>query len=101
MNVVRQWGVSNPKFYEGYNVCQAMGVKKLNKSIFAVLSNQDFHSNVILRSKLYAAEPDYCFVSKRSSDGRYELEGISFTKSGQKVIGSNMPNGQDKIFIAP
>jgi hypothetical protein len=100
MNVVRQWTVANPKFYEGYNVCQAMGVKKSNQSIFAVLSNQDFHSNVIFRSKLFAPEPDYCFVSKRASDGRYELEGISFTTDGKKIIGANIPSGGDCTFIA-
>ena len=99
MNVIRQWDVANPKFSEGYSVCQAMGVKKSNQSIFAVFSNQDFHSNVILRSKLYYTEPDYCFVSKRSS-GRYEFEGISFNTDNKKIIGANLPSGGDCTFIA-
>ena len=101
MMVKRSWQVMNPKAAEGFTVSQAMGFKKKNDSIFVVFSRQDFHKNVILRSKIGAANPDYCFESKTCSTGRYELEGIAFTSDGKKIIGSNLPDGQDSTFVAP
>ena len=99
MEVLSEWNLRNPKSKDGYLVTQGIGFKKNNNSIFLVISKNDFHRNILLRCKIGDPEPDYCFRSKKST-GRYEFEGISFTKSGQKVIGSNLPNGQDKIFIA-
>ena len=99
MEVVSEWTVSNPKAKDGYVITQAIGYKKKNNSIFMVMSRNDFHRNVLLRTKIGKSEPDYCFRSKKST-GKYEFEGISFLPSGEKVIGSNLPNGKDKIFIA-
>lgn len=99
MEITGRWTVSNPKASEGYVITQAIGFKKKNDSLFVVLTRNDYHRNVILRTKIWQTEPDYCFMSKQSS-GTYEMEGISFLSSGQKIIGSNIAGGQDKTFIA-
>jgi hypothetical protein len=91
--------MNNPKAVEGYSITQGIGFKKKNNSLFIVLSKNDFHQNVILRNKIGAPDPDYCFNSKRSQDNKYEFESISFLKNGDKVIASNLPGG-DRIFIA-
>ena len=99
MEIVKKWKVNNPKHSAGYTVSQGIGVKKSNQRIFVVFTNQDFHSNVILRSTLYGTDPDYCLTSK-SGTGKYELEGITFRSDGYKVIGSNLPDGMDATFVA-
>jgi hypothetical protein len=99
MAVLTTWKVNNPKHSEGFSVSQGLGVKKSNKRIFVVFTNQDFHRNVILRSAIYSSEVDYILNSK-SSSGKYELEGIGFRSDGYKIIGSNLPDGQDATFLA-
>lgn len=99
MEIIKKWKVTNPRHSEGYTVSQGMGVKKSNQRIFVVFTRQDFHTNVILRSRLYDSNVDYCLESK-SSTGKYELEGISFLQDGRKIIGSNLPNGTDTTFLA-
>lgn len=99
MVVIKKWKVNNPKHAAGFTVSQGIGVKKSNQRIFVVFTRNDFHTNVILRSKIYDSECDYCLTSK-SSDGKYELEGISFLSDGYKIIGSNLPDGKDATFIA-
>ena len=99
MVILKKWKVTNPRYEQGFTVSQGLGVKKSNQRIFVVYTNQDFHRNVILRSKLLATECDYILNSK-SSAGKYELEGISFRPDGYKIIGSNLPDGQDATFLA-
>lgn len=100
MQILKIWKVTNPKFSAGYTISQGIGVKKSNKRIFVVFTNQDFHSNVILRSTLYGNEVDYILTSKKNATAKYELEGISFRSDGYKIIGSNLPDGQDATFLA-
>ena len=99
MVIIKKWKVNNPRHAQGFNVSQGIGVKKSNQRIFVVFTHESFTKNVIVRSKLYAADCDYILNSKTGT-GKYELEGISFRSDGYKVIGSNLPNGQDATFLA-
>lgn len=99
MEVIQRWEVNNPKASAGYTVPQSMGFKKSTSAIFVVFSKNDFHRNVILRSKVGSPNPTHCFRSKKD-EGKYEFEGISFNSSGKYIIGANLPNGMDTTFIA-
>ncbi len=100
MEILDTWYVENPKAAEGYTISQGMAYNKNQKEIYVVFTNQDYMSNIILRSGIYANRPDTCYRSMHSTNGRYEFEGVGFTKKGRLIIGSNLPSGQDSIFIS-
>lgn len=92
------WIVNNPKAAKGFRISQAMTYYKKNKKLYLILSKTDYKSNIILRSSIGSSTPDYCFTSK-TSNKKYELEGIDFNKDGKKIIGSNVAGG-DFTFIS-
>lgn len=98
--VLDSWRVGNPMASKGYTTSQAITYNPDQKEIYAVFTNVDGRSNVILRSVVFATEPDYCLTSKRSTGGLYELEGIAFDNKGIMVLGSNLPSGKDSIFTS-
>lgn len=100
LTLIDSWVVSNPMASEGYTVSQGMAYNKDQQEIYVVFTNVDYQRNVIIRSGVYANAPDAVFKSKKSTNGRYELEGIGFTKKGRMIIGSNMPSGKDCIFTS-
>ena len=94
------WRVWNPMASKGYTTSQAITYNPDQQEIYAVFTNVDGRSNVILRSGVFATEPDYCLTSKRSTGGLYELEGIAFDNKGIMILGSNLPSGKDAIFTS-
>lgn len=100
MVIKKRWQVKNPKAAAGYTVTQDIGYNKQNGCVYLIYTKNNYRSNIILRAKLYATEPDVCYTSKTSSDGKYEFESIGFTSSGKAVIGMNLPNGKDGTFLA-
>lgn len=100
LSLLNSWIVNNPMASLGYTISQGMAYNKDQKEVYVVFSNVDYMRNVIIRSGIYASEPDTVYKSKKSANGRYELEGIGFTKKGKMIIGSNMPSGRDMIFTS-
>lgn len=94
------WMVWNRMASQGYTTSQAITYNADQKEVYVVFTNIDGRSNVILRSGIRATEPDYCLVSKHSSGGLYELEGIAFDNKGIMVLGSNLPSGKDAVFTS-
>ena len=100
MVIKRRWQVSNPKYAAGYTITQDIGYCKKNGCVYLIYTKNNYRTNIILRAKLYATEPDICYTSKTSSSGKYEIETISFTSAGKAVIGMNLPSGKDGTFLA-
>jgi hypothetical protein len=98
MNVIKMWTVNNPKACNGYTISQGMGFKKSKNKIYMVFSKTDLKRNVILRSSIGSADPDYCFRSNKSPN-KYEFEGCTFNNAGKMIIGMNLPNGGDAIVL--
>lgn len=97
---LNSWIVNNTKANQGYTISQGMAYNPNSKSIYVVFTNQDYQSNVILKSGIYTTEPDVIYLSKKATAGKYELEGITFKKDGTMLLGSNLPSGKDSIFIS-
>lgn len=100
LKLVNSWMVNNPMASSGYTISQGMSYNKDQQEIYVVFTNTDYQRNVIVRSGIYATDPDTVYKSKKMTDGRYELEGIGFAKKGRMIIGSNMPSGKDCIFTS-
>lgn len=100
MVIKKRWTVKNPKYASGYSVTQDIGYNKKNNSVYLIYTKNNYRTNIILKAKLYATEPDTCFTSKTSSDGKYEFETIGFNSSGKAIIGMNLPSGKDGTYIA-
>lgn len=100
MVIKKRWTVKNPKYASGYSVTQDIGYNKKNGSVYLIYTKNNYRTNIILKAKLYATEPDTCFTSKTSSDGKYEFETIGFNSSGKAIIGMNLPSGKDGTYIA-
>ena len=98
--LLNSWIVNNPMAQSGYTISQGMAYNKDQQEIYVVFTNGDYQRNVIIRSGIYVNDPDTVYKSKKSTNGRYELEGIGFTKKGKMVIGANMPSGKDMIFTS-
>ena len=100
VEVKKKWTVKNPKYTSGYTVTQDIGYNKTNGCVYLIYTKNNYRTNIILRAKLYATEPDVCYTTKTSSSGKYEVESIAFTSSGKAVIGMNLPSGKDSTFSA-
>lgn len=99
MKFVRSWGVKNPLADDGYIKSQGLSYKKSSKQIYIVFANQDYLSNVILRSGLDKQQPNCIFRSRKAKTNLYEFEGITFNSSGSMLIGANRGNG-DILYTA-
>lgn len=97
VTVLKKWTVKNPKFASGYDVTQDIGYNKTNGCVYLIYT-KDLKSNIILRAKLFATEPDICYTSKTSKGGKYEIESIAFTSAGKAIISMNLPSGKDATF---
>lgn len=100
MVIKRRWQVTNPKSAAGFTITQDIGYNKKNGCVYLILTKNNYRTNVILRAKLYATEPDTCYTSKTSASGKYEFETIGFNSSGKAIIGMNLPSGKDGTYIA-
>ena len=100
ISLIASWEVANPMAALGYTTSQGITYSASYKEVFTVFTNVDGRSNVILRSGIRATEPDFCYTSKRSDSGLYELEGISFGPNNVLVLGSNLPSGKDSVFTS-
>lgn len=100
MVIKRRWKVKNPKYAAGYSITQDIGYNKKNGCVYLIYTKNNYRSNIILKAKLYATEPEVCYTSKTSSSGKYEFESIGFNSAGKAVIGMNLPSGKDGTFIA-
>lgn len=99
VTVKKKWTVKNPKYAAGYTTTQDIGYNKANGCVYLIYT-KSLKSNIILRAKLFATEPDICYTSKTSKSGKYEIESIGFLSSGKAVIGMNLPNGTDATFLS-
>ena len=98
VTVLKKWTVKNPKYAAGYTVTQDIGYNKKNGCVYLVHTKNNYRTNVILRAKLYATEPDIIYTSKTSSSGKYEIESLDFNSAGKMIICMNLPSGKDSTF---
>ena len=100
MVIKRRWKVKNPKYAAGYSITQDIGYNKKNGCVYLIYTKNNYRSNIILKAKLYATEPDICYTSKTSSSGKYEFESVAFNSAGKAIISMNLPSGKDGTYIA-